>query len=70
MRDVIVFDPENLPANGLEHGLTNEKNHALVGLSFKDHFARRETEKRPSNFLFSSEGRRLKKIRESTSYLR
>jgi hypothetical protein len=36
---------------GLEHGLAKCKNHALVGSSFRDRFARRETEKRPSNFF-------------------
>jgi hypothetical protein len=36
----MVFDPENLTENGAEHGMEKCKNHALVGLSFKDRFAR------------------------------
>jgi hypothetical protein len=39
-------------------------NHAPVGFSFIDCFARRETDQRPSRLLFSSEGHLLKKITE------
>jgi hypothetical protein len=31
-----VFNPENLPLMGAEHGKLNGWNHALVGLSFRN----------------------------------
>ena len=40
----------------------NRLNHAPVGFSFIDCFARRETDQRPSRLLFSSEGHLLKKM--------